>query len=210
MTTTLQGTVALVTGATSAIGEATARALVAHGAHVAIAARRRDRLDALAVKSKAAASKSSCFRLTSPMQRMRETSSRRRLPGSDVSTPSSTTRASCSWSGGRGHDRRVGPDGAAQHPGFAALFARGAAASLARRRRWPAPGRRPLVNISSVAGRVPRNGSGVYNATKFAVNAFSESLRQEVTKRHVRVSLRRAWGGRDGASRTTTVPKSKK
>jgi NADP-dependent 3-hydroxy acid dehydrogenase YdfG len=46
-----------------------------------------------------------------------------------------------------------------------------------------------LVNISSVAGRVVRQGSGVYNATKHAVGAFSESLRQEVTGRHVRVSL---------------------
>jgi NADP-dependent 3-hydroxy acid dehydrogenase YdfG len=46
-----------------------------------------------------------------------------------------------------------------------------------------------LVNISSVAGRVPRLGSGVYNLTKHGIGAFSESLRQEVTKRHVRVSL---------------------
>ncbi|WP_344802068.1 SDR family NAD(P)-dependent oxidoreductase [Microlunatus ginsengisoli] len=46
-----------------------------------------------------------------------------------------------------------------------------------------------LINVSSVAGRVPRLGSGVYNATKHAVGAFSESLRQEVTQRHVRVAL---------------------
>jgi NADP-dependent 3-hydroxy acid dehydrogenase YdfG len=46
-----------------------------------------------------------------------------------------------------------------------------------------------LVNISSVAGRLPRLGSGVYNLTKHGVGAFSESLRQEVTHRHVRVSL---------------------
>jgi NADP-dependent 3-hydroxy acid dehydrogenase YdfG len=46
-----------------------------------------------------------------------------------------------------------------------------------------------LVNISSVAGRQVRSGSGVYNATKHAVGAFSESLRQEVTGRHLRVSL---------------------
>jgi NADP-dependent 3-hydroxy acid dehydrogenase YdfG len=46
-----------------------------------------------------------------------------------------------------------------------------------------------LVNVSSVAGRVARQGSGVYNATKFGVVAFSESLRQEVTRRHVRVSV---------------------
>jgi NADP-dependent 3-hydroxy acid dehydrogenase YdfG len=46
-----------------------------------------------------------------------------------------------------------------------------------------------LVNISSVAGRVARVGSGVYNLTKHGVGAFSESLRQEVAARHVRVSL---------------------
>ncbi len=46
-----------------------------------------------------------------------------------------------------------------------------------------------VVNVSSVAGRVARLGSGVYNATKWGVGAFSESLRQEVTRRHVRVSL---------------------
>ena len=46
-----------------------------------------------------------------------------------------------------------------------------------------------LVNVSSVAGRVPRLGSGVYNMTKHGVGAFSESLRQEVTKQHVRVAL---------------------
>lgn len=46
-----------------------------------------------------------------------------------------------------------------------------------------------LVNVSSVAGRITRAGSGVYNLTKHGVGAFSESLRQEVTGRHVRVSL---------------------
>jgi NADP-dependent 3-hydroxy acid dehydrogenase YdfG len=46
-----------------------------------------------------------------------------------------------------------------------------------------------VVNISSVAGRTARKGAGVYNASKWAVNAFSESLRQEVTGRGVRISL---------------------
>jgi len=46
-----------------------------------------------------------------------------------------------------------------------------------------------IVNLSSVAGRVARKGAAVYNASKWAVNAFSESLRQEVTGMGVRVSL---------------------
>ena len=46
-----------------------------------------------------------------------------------------------------------------------------------------------VVNISSVAGRVARRGAGAYNASKWAVNAFSESLRQEVTGQGVRISL---------------------
>jgi short chain dehydrogenase len=46
-----------------------------------------------------------------------------------------------------------------------------------------------IVNISSIAGRVAWNGYGVYSFTKFGVNGFTESLRQEVTQRHVRVGL---------------------
>ena len=46
-----------------------------------------------------------------------------------------------------------------------------------------------IVNVSSVAGRTARAGTGVYNLTKWGVGAFSESLRQEVTERNVRVTL---------------------
>src|SRR5262249_25516868 len=46
-----------------------------------------------------------------------------------------------------------------------------------------------LVNIGSEAGRIARSGDGVYAATKVGVGAFSESLRQEVTRRHVRVAV---------------------
>src|ERR1700758_4129983 len=46
-----------------------------------------------------------------------------------------------------------------------------------------------MVNISSVAGRVARSGSGVYNLTKHGVGAFSESLRQEFAQRYLRVWL---------------------
>src|SRR4051794_13058783 len=50
-------------------------------------------------------------------------------------------------------------------------------------------GRGDIVNVSSVAGRVASFGSGVYNATKWGVGAFSESLRQEGVNYGVRVTI---------------------
>ena len=46
-----------------------------------------------------------------------------------------------------------------------------------------------VVNISSVAGRTARAGSGAYNASKWGVVAFSEALRQEVYQNHIRVTV---------------------
>lgn len=46
-----------------------------------------------------------------------------------------------------------------------------------------------IVNISSIAGRQAWMNFGVYNMTKFGVNGFTEALRQEVTKHHVRVGV---------------------
>lgn len=46
-----------------------------------------------------------------------------------------------------------------------------------------------VVNLSSLAGRQASTRFGVYNLTKFGVNGFTESLRQEVTQRHVRVGV---------------------
>jgi NADP-dependent 3-hydroxy acid dehydrogenase YdfG len=45
-----------------------------------------------------------------------------------------------------------------------------------------------LVNVSSVGGRRASAGTAVYNATKFAVSGLSEALRQEFGRRHLRVS----------------------
>ena len=46
-----------------------------------------------------------------------------------------------------------------------------------------------LVNVSSLSGRTVRKNSAVYNATKHGMNAYTESVRQEVAGRRVRVSL---------------------
>ncbi|WP_122574551.1 SDR family NAD(P)-dependent oxidoreductase [Pseudomonas viridiflava] len=46
-----------------------------------------------------------------------------------------------------------------------------------------------IVNISSIAGRVAWANYGVYNMTKFGVNGFTEALRQEVTRKNVRVGV---------------------
>ncbi len=46
-----------------------------------------------------------------------------------------------------------------------------------------------VVNISSTAGRTVRAGAGVYNLTKWGVGAFSEALRQEVHSHNVRVTI---------------------
>jgi NADP-dependent 3-hydroxy acid dehydrogenase YdfG len=51
------------------------------------------------------------------------------------------------------------------------------------------PARGHVVNVSSVAGRLARAGSGVYNLTKFGVNAFSEALRQEHARDGIRVTV---------------------
>ncbi|SDU99438.1 NADP-dependent 3-hydroxy acid dehydrogenase YdfG [Microlunatus sagamiharensis] len=46
-----------------------------------------------------------------------------------------------------------------------------------------------IVNISSLAGRTTFPTSGVYSMTKFGVNGFSEALRQELAPDHVRVGV---------------------
>jgi NADP-dependent 3-hydroxy acid dehydrogenase YdfG len=45
-----------------------------------------------------------------------------------------------------------------------------------------------IVNVASVAGRIASLGSGVYNMTKWGVVGFSEALRQECARAHVRVT----------------------
>jgi NADP-dependent 3-hydroxy acid dehydrogenase YdfG len=189
MSEKLDGTVALVTGASSGIGEATAMALAGLGARVAVAARRRDRLDELAERIRGAGGTALVLESDITEERQargvveRTVASLGRLDtlvnnaGVMLLGPVSGADPS-EWK--RMLDLNVS---ALLHCAHAALPHLLKSAEDSPRRVAD------LVNVSSVAGRVARGGSSVYNATKHAVGAFSESLRQEVTARHVRVSL---------------------
>jgi len=185
----LDGTVALVTGASSGIGEATAIALAAHGAAVALVARRVDRLESLAAKIHSDGGRATVIesdvtdqaQATSAVERTVAELGRLdtlvnnagvMLLGPAVGAPLSE------WQ--RMVDLNITGLLYCAHAALDHLLA--AAEDSPR-------GVADMVNISSVAGRVARSGSAVYNATKHGVGAFSEALRQEVTRRHVRVSL---------------------
>jgi NADP-dependent 3-hydroxy acid dehydrogenase YdfG len=185
----LEGTVALVTGASSGIGEAAARKLAGLGASVALVARRKDRLDALAEElTKAGGTALPIEADVTDQQQAIEAVERTvrelgrldtlinnagvMLLGPIVDAPTEE------W------DRMI----AINVQGL--LYCAHAAVPHLLKAAEGEPRRvADLVNISSVAGRIARLGGGVYNLTKFGIGAFSESLRQEVTKRGVRVSL---------------------
>jgi NADP-dependent 3-hydroxy acid dehydrogenase YdfG len=173
---TLDGKVALVTGASSGIGEATVLALVAEGARVAAAARRKERLDALVkrVEERGGQALPLVVDVTDEAQvremirRTRETWGRIDILVNDA---------------GAAH---FGPiDGANTEDWrqmininlLGLMYATHAVLPVMK-----AQGSGHIVNISSVAGRTTREGTAVYNATKWGVGAFSEALRQEVEK----------------------------
>lgn len=185
----LDGTAALVTGASSGIGEQAATALAGLGADVAVAARRVDRLDAL-------------------VKQIEDAGGRALAVEADVTDETQATAAVAAAVERFGRlDTAVANAGVmllgpivdadvtewrrmielntlgAMYTAHAALPHLLAAAQQEPRRVAD------LVITSSVAGRRVRQGSGVYNASKFAVGAFAEALRLEVTQRFVRVSL---------------------
>ncbi|MFD1149695.1 SDR family NAD(P)-dependent oxidoreductase [Saccharothrix hoggarensis] len=180
MTNHLQGKVALVTGASSGIGEATAVALAREGAAVVIAARRVARLTALA-------------------ERLAGDGARVLAVELDV-----TDEAACRDAVARTVEAFGALDVLVNNAGVMLLgpvegadttdWTRMVSTNLlgvmflthaALPHLLAAKG--TIVQVSSTAGRVVRSGTAVYNATKFGLNAFSESLRQEVTQRGVRV-----------------------
>ena len=179
----LSGKVALVTGASSGIGEATAVALAGAGAAVAIGARRKDRLDALAgrLREDGATVLQLDLDVTDEQacaDAVRAT--RQELGGLDVLVNNAGVMLLGTIVGADPEDwRRMLSTNVLgvmymTHAAIEGMVEHGSG---------------DIVNMSSVAGRTARKGAGVYNASKWAVNAFSESLRQEVTGRGVRISL---------------------
>ncbi|MFF4288827.1 SDR family oxidoreductase [Streptomyces sp. NPDC001633] len=185
----LAGTVALVTGASSGIGAATALALAREGASVALVARRRARLtdltatlDELGVPSLAVAADLTDPAL--PQRTVDETVARFGRLDVLVNNAGYGERNPVEQSDPEDWDRMVDLNlRAVLRMSHAALPHLLRAAADAPR------GVADLVTVSSVAGRVPRKDNSVYSATKHAVCSFSEALRQEVTGRGVRVGL---------------------
>jgi NADP-dependent 3-hydroxy acid dehydrogenase YdfG len=185
----LENTVALVTGASSGIGAATAAVLVAQGAAVALAARRRDRLDTLAADIRDQGGTALVLEC--------DVTDGQQAAGAVERTVAELGRLDTLIN--NAGVMLLGPAVGAplsEWQRMVELNVLGllycAHAALPHLLRAAEDGPRQvadMVNISSVAGRVARSGSGVYNLTKHGVGAFSESLRQEVTRRYVRVSV---------------------
>jgi NADP-dependent 3-hydroxy acid dehydrogenase YdfG len=179
----LEGKVALVTGASSGIGEATAIALAAEGAKVALAARRQDRLEALQQKLVSGGAEATTISLdVTDEQQCRDAvaATRNRLGGLDIVINNAGLML-------------LGPILDADTEDWRRMINTNVLGLMylthAALPHLVAQRSGDIVNISSVAGRVARLGSGAYNASKWGVNAFTESLRQEVTERGVRVSV---------------------
>ena len=179
----LSGKIALITGASSGIGEATAVALAEQGAAVAIAARRLDRLAALQRKLEADGATVLTLELDVTDEAACSAAVDRtvaELGGLDIVVNNAGVMLLGPIEGADTQDWRRMIDTNVYglmyltHAAVPHLLSRGGG---------------DIVQVSSVAGRVARAGSGVYNASKFAVNAFSESLRQELTTRGVRVTM---------------------
>jgi NADP-dependent 3-hydroxy acid dehydrogenase YdfG len=187
--TVLTGTVALVTGASSGIGEATARRLAAEGAAVAIAARRVDRLERLAREIEDAGGRALAI----------ESDVTDRAPAEALVGRTVAELGRLDTVVNNAGVMLLGPAEAAPIEEWermvdlnikGLLYVAKAALPHLLKSADEEPRRvADMVNVSSVAGRRARSGSAVYNATKHGVGAFSEALRQEVTERHVRVSL---------------------
>lgn len=189
MSNALEGTVALVTGASSGIGEATARALAAQGAKVAVSARRLERLERLAEEigkegHTALAIESDITDQAQAIAAVGRTADELGRLDIVVNNAGQMLLGPIEDAPTEEWDRMIDLNLKGlintTHAALPHLLA--AAADSPR-------GCADVINISSVAGRIARSGSGVYNLTKHGVGAFSESFRQEFASRKVRSTL---------------------
>jgi NADP-dependent 3-hydroxy acid dehydrogenase YdfG len=178
----LAGKVALITGASSGIGEATAAMLVAAGAKVAIAARRADRLNRLATQIEGVGG--SALRIETDVTHDDEIAAMidktiDRWGRLDILVNNAGQMLLSPLAEARPQDLR--------HMVELNLIALMEITRLALPHLKKSKGH--IVNISSVAGRVANPGSSGYAATKFGVVGFSEAVRREVYSDKVRVTV---------------------
>ena len=179
MSDTTHGRVAVITGASSGIGAATARALAADGHRVALLARRVDRIEALAgeLGDGAIAIEADVTdreALVAAAQRVQQ-----ELGGTDVLVNNAGVML-------------LGPFSSEQRADYRQMVEVNLLGAITTTEVFldqvRANGGGDLINISSVAGRTARTINGVYAATKWGINGWSESLRQELQPK-VRVTL---------------------
>jgi len=179
----LDGQVVAITGASSGIGEATALALAAEGASVALAARRADRIEALAGKITGDGGKALAIEtdVTDESQaRAFVEGAKEGLGGLDGLVNNAGVMLLGPVAGAETDDwRRM-----IEVNLLGLLYCTHAALPI-----MGAQGSGHIVNLSSVAGRMAAAGSAVYNMTKWGVGGFSEGLRQEVLHAGVRVTI---------------------
>ncbi|MGB6986908.1 MAG: SDR family NAD(P)-dependent oxidoreductase [Candidatus Aquilonibacter sp.] len=178
-----QQRVALITGASSGIGAATARAFAAAGMAVAIAARRKDRLDELAAEI--AASGGTAFVLTADLTK--ESDAQRIVKETEAHFGRLDVLVN------NAGVMYLEPVDTASLERWREMFELNVL-SLIASTQAALPGMRArkdghIVNVSSTAGRMAHPNSGGYAATKFGVGAFSESLRKEVYQDNIRVTV---------------------
>jgi NADP-dependent 3-hydroxy acid dehydrogenase YdfG len=179
----LEGRKAIVTGASSGIGEATAQALAADGAAVALGARRKDRLDELAQKIEADGGVAHAFEVDiSDEAAARDfvQGAAEQMGGLDILVNNAGVMLLGAVTGADTDEWRTMVDVNV----LGLLYCTHAALPLMQE-----GGGGHIVNLSSVAGRTANLGSGVYNFTKWGVTGFSEALRQEGLHAGIRVTV---------------------
>jgi NADP-dependent 3-hydroxy acid dehydrogenase YdfG len=179
----LDGKVAAITGASSGIGEATAVALAAEGCAVALGARRKDRIDALAGRIEADGGRALSIEtdiVDEDSARGFVTAAHEQLGGLDILVNNAGVMLLGPVAGADTDEwRRM-----MEVNGLGLLYCTHAALPI-----MGAAGSGHIVNVASVAGRSAALGAGVYNFTKFGVVGFSEALRQECAHANVRVTI---------------------